>query len=300
MSTKVIGGLLPPILVCVFGLACERRDVGSSQKALSPIIAVVNGKQLLQKDFNAYLPENYQSSLTRQEKREYLDHWINTEILYQAAMEVGVGQSEEIQARLNQFKKDLVADLLVQSIIAEKAVVTDAEVEAYYQAHIDEYTRELRVSHILLNTLEDAAEIKEQLKKRTFSWVARRKSIDRHTGPGGDLGYLSKGNMIPEFEEIVFDMKVGDISDVIESELGYHFIKITGIRDARNKLAFEDVAEDISRILLLEKRTAVYDSLISTLVGSAEIEILDPEYSMTDEAEPDTLLPPGQIPPQQE
>jgi parvulin-like peptidyl-prolyl isomerase len=215
-------------------------------------------------------------------------------------MEVGIGQSEEIQARLNQFKMDLIADLLVQQVIAERAVVTDAEVEAYYQAHIDEYTRELRVSHILLNTLEDAAEVKEQLKTKTFSWVERRKSIDKHTGPGGDLGYLSKGNMIPEFEEVVFDMKVGDISDVIESELGYHFIQITGIREARNILAFEDVAEDISRILLLEKRTAVYDSLISTLISSAEIEILDPEYSLTDKVGSDTLSSPGYLLPQQE
>ena len=132
------------------------------------------------------------------------------------------------------------------------------------------------------------------LKKQTFSWVARRKSIDKHTGPGGDLGYLSKGNMIPAFEEVVFGMKVGDVSDVIESELGYHFIKITDIREARNKLTFEDVAEDISRILLLEKRTAVYDSLITTLVGNAEIDILDPEYTATDKAKPDSSGSAGQ------
>lgn len=291
---------MPPILMCLFVLACERRDVGSTQKELSPIIAVVNGKQLLQKDFNAYLPENYQSVLTREEKKEYLDHWITTEILYQAAVEAGLGTSEEIAARVNQFKTDLIADLLVQKIIEEKAVVTDAEVEAYYQAHIDEYTRELRVSHILVNSLEDAAEVKEQLKKQTFSWVARRMSIDKHTGPGGDLGYLSKGNMIPEFEEVVFGMEVGEVSDVIESELGYHFIQITDVREARNKLAFEDVAEDISRILLLEKRSTVYDSLISTLVGNAEIDILDPEYTAAGKAEPDSSSPLGLSPPKQE
>ncbi len=291
---------MPPILMCLFVLACERRDVGSTQKELSPIIAVVNGKQLLQKDFNAYLPENYQSVLTREEKKEYLDHWITTEILYQAAVEAGLGTSEEIAARVNQFKTDLIADLLVQKIIEEKAVVTDAEVEAYYQAHIDEYTRELRVSHILVNSLEDAAEVKEQLKKQTFSWVARRMSIDKHTGPGGDLGYLSKGNMIPEFEEVVFGMEVGEVSDVIESELGYHFIQITDVREARNKLAFEDVAEDISRILLLEKRSTVYDSLISTLVGNAEIDILDPEYTAAGKAEPDSSSPLSLSPPKQE
>jgi parvulin-like peptidyl-prolyl isomerase len=277
--------------VCFLAVSCERRDVGPPKRDRSTPLARVNGKLLLKKDFDAYLPADFQGALTTGEKKEYLDHWITTEILYAAAMKSGLGDSDAIESRLQQYKKDLVADLLVQKVISENAVVTDDEVEAYYEAHRDEYTREFRVSHILVNTLEDAAEIKEQLQKRTFSWVARRKSIDKHTGPGGDLGYLSKGNMIPAFEEIVFDMKVDEISDVIESELGYHFVKVTGIREARNKLAYEDVAEDISKILLLEKRAAVYDSLITTLVASARIEILDPEFAGTVEVESDTLRP---------
>jgi parvulin-like peptidyl-prolyl isomerase len=137
--------------------------------------------------------------------------------------------------------------------------------------------------------LEDTAKVRELLQTRTFSWVERRHSIDKHTGVGGDLGFLSKGNMIPEFEEVVFDMKIGDISDVIESGLGYHFVKVTDAREARNKLAYEDVAEDISRILLLNKRASVYDSLIATLKKEARIEILDPELSMAIETSQDTI-----------
>jgi parvulin-like peptidyl-prolyl isomerase len=95
--------------------------------------------------------------------------------------------------------------------------------------------------------------------------------------------------MIPEFEEVVFDMKIGEVSDVIESELGYHFLKITDAREARNKLAYEDVAEDISRILLLDKRAAVYDSLITTLTREARIEILDPELRMIMDVPIDTV-----------
>ena len=68
--------------------------------------------------------------------------------------------------------------------------------QEYYTAHEDEYTRELRVSHILVNSMEEAEKVREQLQKRTFGWVARRHSIDKHTGVGGDLGFLSKGGMI--------------------------------------------------------------------------------------------------------
>jgi peptidyl-prolyl cis-trans isomerase C len=268
-------------------IACERRDVGGSSPE-SPPVARVNGKALLKKDFDNYLGEDYRDALTLGEKKVYLDRWIATELLYEAAMNGGVGLTPEIESRLEQFKKDLVADRLVQKVIQEKAVVTEAEVQAYYKSHEDEYTRELRVSHILVNTPEDAEEVKELLQTRTFSWVARRHSIDKHTGVGGDLGFLSKGNMIPEFEKVVFDMKIGEISDVIESELGYHIVKVTDAREARNKLVYEDVAEDIYGVLLLQKRATVVDSLITTLTAEARIEILDPQLRMVSEMTPDT------------
>jgi peptidyl-prolyl cis-trans isomerase C len=277
--------LLPVFIVAAIG--CERREVGSQAEA-SPPVARVNGKVLLKKDFENFLPEGYRGTLTLSEKKVYLDRWITTELLYEAAMDGGIGVTPEIESRLEQFKKDLVADRLVQQVIRERAVVTESEVRAYYDEHEHEYTRELRVSHILVNTMEDAAKVKELLQQRTFAWVARRHSIDKHTGVGGDLGFLSKGNMIPEFEKVVFDMKIGEVSDVIESELGYHILKITDARDARNRLAYEDVAEDISRILLLEKRAAVYDSLVTALTRSAKIDILDPELNMAAQMMADT------------
>jgi peptidyl-prolyl cis-trans isomerase C len=282
----LIGGILPPIIL-IAATGCERREVGKQTEA-GPPVARINGKVLFKRDFENFLPEDYRSTLTLSERKAYLDRWITTELLYESAVASGVGVNPEIESRLEQFKKDLVADRLVQKVIRERAVVTEAEVHAYYAEHEDEYTRELRVSHILVNTLEDAAEVKEQLQKRTFAWVARRQSIDKHTGVGGDLGFLSKGNMIPEFEKVVFDMKIGEVSDVIESELGYHFLKVTDAREARNRLAYEDVAEDISRILLLEKRAAVYDSLITTLMQTARIDILDPELKMAAQMIPDS------------
>ncbi|MDH3197303.1 MAG: peptidyl-prolyl cis-trans isomerase, partial [Candidatus Krumholzibacteria bacterium] len=192
----------------------------------------------------------------------------------------GFGISRDIETRLEQYKKDLVADRFVQEVIKNRAVVTEQEVRAYYDARRAEYTREYRVSHILVNTLEEAEKAKEMLQQRTFSWVARRYSIDKHTGIGGDLGFLSKGNMIPEFEHVVFAMGVGDVSDIIESDFGYHIIKLMDVRDARDKLDYEDAAPEISRMLLLQKRNAIYDSLIEGLVSSAEIEVLDPELRL--------------------
>lgn len=281
----VIGGVLPPI-IALMTAGCERRDVGSGRPE-SPPVARVNGEALPRTEFETYLPDDYRRTLTTSEKREYLNRWITTQILYEAAMQSGAGVTPEIEARLDQFKKGLVADRFVQQVITEKAVVPESEVRAYYDAHINEYTRELRVSHILVNTMEDADEVRELLQTNSFAWVARQRSIDRHTGVGGDLGFLSKGNMIPEFENVVWNMKIGEVSGVIESELGYHFVKITDAREARDKLEYEEVAEDISRTLLLDKRAAVYDSLVTALKDKAAIEILDPELRLAMESIPE-------------
>ncbi len=271
------GGFVLPIVVLATGfllggtVGCERRPL-RTERDDSPVLVTVNGKELTKHDFDIFLPEDYQSILTPQERRDYLDRWITTQLLYEEAVSSGMGVSAEIEARLEQYRMDLAADQLLQKVIEEKAVVTDDDVLAYYNSHKNEYLLEYRVSHILVNTPEDAEKVKSLLSSKSFTYLVQRYSVDKHARAGGDLGYLSKGNMVPEFEEIVFGMKVGEISDAIESDFGYHIIKIMDIRDARVKLEFLDVAEDLANILTMRKRQAVYDSLVTALRARADID----------------------------
>lgn len=293
MSTRLpskvaaIGGFAPPValwgvllaLAALFATACERHPVGGHYAASGqgPVVARVDGEPLYREDFDAYLPEEAPTGITAEESRTYFNRWLSTQLLYDAAKHSGLDMSRDLEWKLEQYRKDLVADRFVQEMLKQRAIVTRGEVMAYYEAHKDEYTKEFRVSHILTSTMEDAEAAQEALKKRPFSWVERKYSVDKHTGPGGDLGYLSKGNMLPEFEHVVFNMHVGEVSDIIESEFGYHIIKLTDIRPALNELPFETVAPEISRELLLKKRAAVYDSLLTVLRKDANIEILDPD-----------------------
>lgn len=271
--------MLPITLLTLVCSCVERREV--SYPADDPIIAKIDGQELQKTDFELILPENQAFTLTAEEKRTYLNKWITTELLYGEALRQGLGRNPELLARLDQIKKDLIADQLVQQVLQERAIVTEEEVRAYYEAHEWEYTHEFRVSHILVNTLEDAAFVQGRLKKAKFYWVAKKYSIDKHTRRGGDMGYLSKGNMIPEFEPVVFDMKVGEVSDVIESEFGYHIITLTNIRPTQHKVRFEDFSEEIAGRLMMQKRTAVYDSLVAALRSGREIEIVDKELAIS-------------------
>jgi len=279
---------VPPILMSamlgIVSQSCERRDVGKAFEDPGPVVVRLNGNPLYRRDFETYLPEDYERVLTVEERKSYLDRWVATQLLYDEAVARGMDVSREIESRIEQLKRDLVADRLVQEVVSAEAVVTTTEVREYYEARLHEYTKEYRVSHILTNTLEDAADVKDQLQKRTFSWVERRQSLDKHTGVGGDLGFLSKGNMIPEFEAVVFRMEAGEVSEIIASDFGYHIIKLTAVRDRRNRLEYDDAAEDISRILMLEKRASVYAGLIAKLRAVANIEIVDPELKLMIEA----------------
>ncbi len=272
VRTALLAFAIPLLLAAP---ACERREVGRPAADPGPVVAKINGQPLYRADLDAYLPEDEFALSTIEERRTYFDRWVATQLLYVEAARVGMGVSDEVARKLEQYKKDMIADRLVQEVLDERAIVTRSEVLRYYRTHKDEFNLEVRVSHILTNTIEEAQEAQEMLKTRPFSFVARKMSVDRHTGAGGDLGYLSKGNMLPEFEEVVFRMRRGEVSDIVESEFGYHIIKLTDVRTSLSELPFEQVAPEISRTLLIRKRAAVYDSLVTALVEKARIEVID-------------------------
>jgi peptidyl-prolyl cis-trans isomerase C len=278
----VIGGVAPPIaflgLLLLGVTACERRPVGRmGEKNPGPVMARVNGNVLYQRDLEAYLPESDRSEITAEDRSASFRRWLATQLLYEEAQRSGFEMSRDIEWKLDQYRRDLIADRLLQDVLNQRAVVTGEEVMAYYRAHQDEFNLEVRVSHILTENREDAEKALEMLKTRPFSWVARQVSVDKHTGAGGDLGYLSKGNMPSEFEKVVFKMRVGEVSEIIESEFGYHILKLTDVHAGLNELPYESVAQEISRELLLRKRAAVYDSLFTALRSQARIEVVDPD-----------------------
>jgi len=93
--------------------------------------------------------------------------------------------------------------------------------------------------------------------------------------------------MIPEFEGVIYKMQVGEVSDVIETEFGYHIIKVTGIRDSQAQMEYADIAPEIADDLTLQKRQAVYDSLVAALRTRADIEYTDDAARATSASEPD-------------
>lgn len=147
--------------------------------------------------------------------------------------------------------------LSLDALLAQ-ATVSEAEVKQWYDGHKDRYQQneERRASHILIGTGGDADKAKAKAKAdevlaevrkapAKFAELARQHSQDPGSAAnGGDLGFFGRGMMVKPFEEATFALKDGEVSDVVQSDFGYHIIKLTGIKPAKQK-ALDEVRAEI-------------------------------------------------------
>ncbi len=266
-----------PLLLAISLAGCGGGDGEKRGESVQDPIVRVGDAYLTEEAIEYLLPS--EGGLTIEEKRRFADRWVETEILYQEAMRRGVGEDPRVRTRIRTLEQEFLADHLTFLELRDRTVVTEEEIEAYFETHEQEYRYEYRVSHILVSTLEEARDVKELLEKNSFAWVANRHSIDPVARRGGDLGYLSKGNMIPEFENVVFDMEPGEVSEIVKSDFGYHIIKLVGTRESLVTVDPADVRAQILNMLIMEKREKAYEAFLESLRGGADIEYFDKRYT---------------------
>ena len=163
--------------------------------------------------------------------------------------------------------------------------ISDEEMKKYYEEHkADYYKDEVKASHILISTVDDnGKELSEAKKKEAkkkaeevlkkaksgeeFSELAKEYSDDSGSAAnGGDLGYFTKGKMVQPFEEAAFSLKSGEISGLVESEYGYHIIKVYDKID--KQLTFDEVKDEIKKTLTEDK----YMESIEAITKKAKVE----------------------------
>lgn len=177
----------------------------------------------------------------------------------------------------------------LESQWAGKIDVNDKEVRDYYSANPAsfEIPEQIRASHILIrpapadantdpNQAKAAAKTKandllRQIKGGSdFAKLAQNNSADGSAAAGGDLGFFARGQMVPAFEQAAFALKVGQVSDVVETQFGYHIIKVTGHKDPNN-LSFEQARDDIKKALTRQKQAESTMKYLEQLKAGAKI-----------------------------
>lgn len=190
----------------------------------------------------------------------------NLKEMYGTQYDLAVQQNGEKAIR------DMVKlDLLRQKAAMEDIKVTEKELKDYYK----NYKPKIRASHILVKDEKTAKEIKAKLDKgEDFAKLAKQYSQDPGSASnGGDLGWFGPGKMVKEFEDAAYKLKVGEISDPVKTEYGYHIIKVT---DKEEKKPFNEMKDEIEFEVKRSKLDpSKVQSKVDKLVKDAKVDIQD-------------------------
>lgn len=262
-------------LLFAFG-ACAQK--GEQRKG--PYLAKVGNATITQADFERELkslPEFAQKFFQGPEgKEKFLGELVKKELLYQEALKKGLDKDAEFIKKLEDFRKITLITQLLEKEIETKAKLTEQDARVYYDKHKDELASvsQIKASHILVKTEDEAKKILERLKKgEDFAAIAKNSSIDPGSAKkGGDLGYFSSGQMVPEFETVALKMKPGEISEPVQTKFGFHIIKVTD-KKMGTPVEFEKVKSAIMQRMAAEKQKEVFDSYIENLKKNAKVDI---------------------------
>ncbi len=268
-----------PFVMLAFAMA------GPVQAEENPVVAKVNGAEILYSDVaeaQSLLPEQYRKIPFEQIFSTLLDSLIDTRLSADDARKQDLDDSAAFKKEITRIENQLLQRNVMTAAI-EKAVTDDALKQAYEKmAASAEGNEEVHARHILLKTEKDALAVITDLDKGgSFVELAKTKSTGPSGPAGGDLGYFSRGQMVPEFEQAAFALEKGTYSTTpVQTQFGFHVI-LQEDKRAKAPPAFEEV-EGKLRSELSQAAGAEY---LTKLRKAAKIEKFLPES--TDAAAPD-------------
>ena len=275
LASLAVTGCLAAVLAA--GLPVRAEDA-------NPVLAKVNGSEIRQSDV-ALAEEELGPSLAQMDpatkKDNVLAFLIDMKIVAKAAEDKKVENTEDFKKRLAFTRSRLLMDSLLSS--EGKAATTDDAMKKVYEEASKQITgeQEVHARHILLESEAEAMAIKDEL--------AKKKSKDPGAADGGDLGFFTKEQMVPEFSAVAFALEPGKISDPVKSQFGWHIIKVEEKR-ARKAPDFEQVKSQIETYVT-RKAQADY---VAKLREAAKVERMDkPEETAKSDTKPDAAKEPA-------
>lgn len=264
------------VLLCALVLsACGPRE---------PVVAKVGRLAITESEFQRKLSEvaqAYQGYVLKPHgRRQFLDVLIREKLVLAAAQSSDVGQSPEFKAEWERLQKDeaerlregrefLLTRLWVEDL-RKRGVISASEQEA--RDYLRKHPVEVDIRHILLASAEEAERVAKKARAgASFAALAKAESLDAATAAdGGRMPPAIYGEVIPDLEEVVFRMRIGEISGPLKSKFGYHVLK----KEAERRHGFEESKDRILR--LLEKQRL--DRHLQSIQESFPVEVVDEQF----------------------
>ena len=223
-------------------------------------------------------------------KEKLLENMVKERILVQRAREIGLEEDEnvfsQIKVAIEQIRKEreenikinnqqALIDAVMKVEIYDKVKLSEEEIEEYYKKNKEDFIKdeEYHMRHILVETQEEAEAVLEKSRGGAdFAELAKEKSLCPSREKGGDLGFITRSMTIKPFEDVAFALKIGEISEVVKTEFGYHIIKLEEISPERQK-TLEEAKTEIEFILLPEKQKQAFTNWLLSLKDEANVQI---------------------------
>lgn len=261
-----------------------------SSSSYAATVATVNGTKIDSAEIDQVLMQGTQGRFNtlpvekqNELRQKVIDGMVTQELVYDDAKKMGIMDSPEykmeLESVLKRIKKQLAAKVWEKKQF-DKVELSEKKIKEYYKNNPQEFTEKEKVHarHILVKTEDEAKKIISELKglsgkklEDKFVELAKSKSTGPSASKGGDLGYFSHGQMVPEFDKAVFSMKVGTITPkAVKTQFGYHVIYLEDKKDGK-VLSYNEVKDFIEQRLKLEKFKGMMDKKMAQLKAKAKI-----------------------------
>ena len=235
------------------------------------VLATVAGKEIKESDLQNVIsryPEDKRAYFTTEEaKKQLLEQIVSFELINILGKELKIDDTEEYRENVKQAEKDILTQLTLNKLLLE-VTVTDEDALDYYNNNKEQFTQAPTVSakHILVDTKELCEQIKSEIdsNKLTFEEAALKYSTCPSKEEGGNLGAFGRGMMVPEFEEVAFSLDLNVVSEPVQTQFGYHLVKVEQRNDGV-EMKFDEVKPQIVNKLLQEAQQRKYLDVVKEL-----------------------------------
>jgi peptidyl-prolyl cis-trans isomerase C len=261
------------VTVRIFCIGALALALGSQIAQAAPV-ARVNGTDITEAELafaEAEVGAEIAGLPSESRRRVLVEYLVEAHLFAQEAGKGQLGAGKDFEERLAYYKLRALRDTFYERKVRD--AVTEAQAKAAYEEQVAKLKPEpeVRARHILVKTEQEAKDIIAQLKGGAdFNELAKKSSDGPSSNAGGDLGYFSRGQMVKAFEDAAFALEAGAVSAPVQSDYGWHVIKV---EDKRNRPVpgFDEVKDQIMASLI---QTQLRD-VVQKLRGSAKVDIVD-------------------------
>lgn len=264
----------PSIGVLLLGLSLANAASAQEAKPEDKVVAIVNGHEIRTSEVQMATDDIIGQLPDLPPKLRYpfvVEYLIERHLLAQYAVQEGIAETEEYKRRLALYQAKALRDAYFFQKIRPQ--VTEEEMKAAYDAEAAklQQTERVRARHILVATEKEAIDIRARLDKgEKFEDLAKQYSLDGSKDYGGDLGYFTQPEMVPEFSKATFALKVGETSQPVKTDFGWHIIRLED-RKMGAAQPYDQVKSAIRNVLLRKKVSETMDRIRK----GSKIEIVD-------------------------